>query len=163
MTNKISWLTFLIRLPLIVVVGFIVVPQHLLLLYFLLLWASFSLFGYWYTFVFIVCYGFWMKLTNHLKFKAGHIGPDSVARLIQWVFKLYLDSLGCSCEVINEFVPDPKKPIRAVCCYNPHGSFATGGICYAMAQFRLHGVISKLDGNLMAGTTVTSIYFLYQY
>lgn len=89
--SNMSWVTFLIRLPLILLVGFIVVPQHLLLLYFILLRASFIYFGSLHTFLIIACYGCWMKLTNHLKFKAGHIGPDYVAVFIQWALKLYLD------------------------------------------------------------------------
>eukprot|EP00615_Pteridomonas_danica_P004868 CAMPEP_0114336176 /NCGR_PEP_ID=MMETSP0101-20121206/5532_1 /TAXON_ID=38822 ORGANISM="Pteridomonas danica, Strain PT" /NCGR_SAMPLE_ID=MMETSP0101 /ASSEMBLY_ACC=CAM_ASM_000211 /LENGTH=250 /DNA_ID=CAMNT_0001468011 /DNA_START=332 /DNA_END=1084 /DNA_ORIENTATION=+ len=62
--------------------------------------------------------------------------------------------MGCDLTIINEYVPDPNSPKKVVACYNPHGSFATGGICYAMAEFRLHPVISKLEGNLMAASVI---------
>jgi hypothetical protein len=41
-----------------------------------------------------------------------------------------------------------------VCCYNPHGAFATAGICYAMAEFRLHHNMRKLDGSLCGASAL---------
>lgn len=148
------YFSFLLRLPLLLVVGSIVVPQHLLLLYFILIYSSIQAIGMFHTFCWIACYIIWVICTNHLKYRAGQVGPEWAARLIQWAFKTYLDTLGCELTIINEYIPDPNSPRKVVACYNPHGSFATGGICYAMANFRLHPVLRKLEGNLMAASVI---------
>ena len=96
----------------------------------------------------------WMACTDRFKRYPGHFGPEWFCSLLATVLKGALDGLGCSRKIIMEFVNDPKSDQRYVACYNPHGAYATAGICYAMSEFRLHPHLKLLNGNLVGASVL---------
>ena len=139
----------------------ILVPQHLLPTLALLFWYAVRYIGMQRTLGFILIYVAWMGATNTWKHRAGDVAPQWMCRFIRWCLHSCLDLLGCKRTIIMEYSPpDGGHDRRYVCCYNPHGAFATAGICYAMAEFRLHKNMRKLDGSLCGASALFYVPFV---
>ena len=138
----------------------ILVPQHLLPFLCVLGHLAWKCLGPTATLAMVVAYAAWVAATNHLKRSTEDCAPEWAVRALRWGLRGCLDMAGCSLTIINEFVSDVDDKRKYFACYGPHGAFATGSICYAMAEFRLHPLLKRLDGSLMAASVLFYVPFL---
>lgn len=106
------------------------------------------------TLMVLSAYGAWMVLSHPWRQSVAAVGPDWLAALVQSTLELAMQGVGCTSEVFMEWQPEGDDPAQVVACYNPHGAFATGGICFAMGKWRLHPGLRRVNGTLVGASVL---------